>query len=564
MPELNMDSKLNMHLTFPVIAASDFIMYGKTMLMKETGILNENICNNLLFSMESIYCNCLKSYGYYNFWKNDVNKQSWNISAKVAGQIWENRNILDPIGKADVNIHMSNIIWRRTVEEEEDGNVVSLGVYPDINVIPEHNFLIGETADIILNMDPKMEESLGYLTEDDEAHLDARGYYIYYYYKPLPAIVLKGDPDSPEYYDNFYNQCDKNIYHWMERLMSALMLTSADAVFAARDIAYISLIEGMPDESSFPFGDVFQTEDQTPIVKLCTNIEGLSEQSLYPNRVIWTAAQCERYLPEEVQKHIEESALHYKEHKTSGSLCMEDSVNKIVQESLISGHISGLDEHWNDSTSLCIGEGYPLNTLVDQIDPETKDITEKNIKACKERIVQTIASQSMWGLPKCRLNNESIVDIKSVVNTEKDVNKIKKDIILDKAFIQDIEVKPMKEQNNSKDISNLDKAFQEIETDSSSKEPVKNINNDILDKAFKEPTEPIKKNKATAEEINKIFAGLNKPKKSTLDKLDMAFVDVSLPNKKPITVATEFAKVKKHTNVISNILDSAFIDSEIE
>lgn len=589
-PDIKMDSKLNMHFTLPVIDAGDFIMYGRTMLMRETGILNENICNNLLFSMESIYSLCLKEYAYDNFWDNSVKRQAWKIAVKIAGQVWVNSCIFQPILKSGLSIHMSNVIWRRLIKEQGGGNVVSMGVYPDKNVIPAHNFLIGETTDTQMQINQKIEGSLGYLTDEDESHLPIRGYNVYYYYNPLPPVVLNCELNSPDCYGEFYDKCDKRIYKWMERFMSALMLVSSDTVFTARDTAYISLIEGMPDESSFPFGDVLQTNDRTPIKKLSARLEGLDERSFYPNRKIWTAAQCERYLPDEVQQHIRRSLQNIPliDQNKSPS-CTADDINRVVRESITEGHLTGLNEHLVNHTNSEYIEDIPL-----EITSEQKDISELSesepIEKQRERNIKIITSQSLWDLSNEKVDDKTMIDVNPIVVGDKnkiqeihesvlspgrtedeellsvnDINKIKiknKDI-LDKAFVLD--VKTHIDVNNIKKTNLIEEAKTIV--DGTSKEAIerdiqlnkvsetKNALEDVLDKAF------------TDREDHKI---------STSDKLEQAFIDIektrgvtALPkvNKQP-HVATKdvpcFLKLGKNTPGIGNILDLAFIDNEIE
>lgn len=439
-PTLRMDSVLNMHVTIPLLPADDFIMYGKSIIMEEAGVLNDNICTNMLFALESVYSEEMNAHGFHDFWLPSAREQFLDISALVGCEIWDPRGIFDPLSSLNFPVHMSDIIWRRDFSDNGEGKRVYYGVYPDNNTIPMHNFMTGRAVD----------HDCG----DSWKTAGNKGYQIYYYYEPLPSLGIKGNPDDTTYYGDFRNRCDPEIYKWIKTLMSALMIYSADSIAAVRDMACISDLENKPDESAFPDGDVFTSGDRTPIKKLCASLRTLPQTALIPHKKIWTAAQFEKYLPNEVQKVLKEAVLSETEIRKTD----DRSINRIALDSMAAGRLAGLD-----------GGKYRDGVSEDINRDEEQDIAEKSY--CEAEVLYLSSDEtekntkppqnvSKQLFPRFTPTPEQIAE-KELGLGDLDIDPYQA-LLLDSAFVDNKEEDPEIKDTADKNEDFFEKAFMEF------------------------------------------------------------------------------------------------------
>lgn len=505
-PALRMDSVLNMHVTIPLLPADDFIMYGKTIIMAETGVLNDNICTNMLFALESVYSEEMNRYGFRDFWLPAAKEQLLDISALVGRQILDPEDIFEPLATLDFPIHMSDIIWRRDFSDNGEGSRVYYGVYPDDNTIPVHNFLtgkpVGKGHSDILHSGKDLWGADG----NTERH-------VFYYYEPLYPLKVEGDPDDPLYYREFQHRCDPGIYKWIKGLMSGLMIYSADTVAAVMDMACISDLENKPDESAFPDGDVFTSADRTPIKKLCAGLRVLPQAALVPHKKIWTAAQFEKYLPNEVKKVLEDAALHGTEINDE----TEGSINRAVLDSMAAGRLVGLD-----------GGKYRNGILADITRDTVPDIPGKTSGGVRTfdlspstggKDGKTAGNVSKQLFPRFTPTPEQIAE-KERGLADMDIDP-GEELLLERAFVND------KEEYNKKECSEKNDDL--------------NKNEQFLEKAFMES------GKEHRQRPSKNTVGLHDR------KADKQAED-------PMNLISEAEK----TGSISKLLDSAFLGNGIE
>ena len=414
MPNIRMDSVLNMHVAIPLINADDFIMYGKSIIMEETGVLNDNICTNMLFAVEAVYSEEMNTHGFRDFWLPSAREQFLDISALVGRQIWDPAGLFNPLSRLAFPLHISDIIWRRDFSDNGEGSRVYYGVYPDDNTIPMHNFLTGKSMDTGHGYVPELMKDLGGVSypEKDRWKIDGnRGYHVFYYYEPLPSLGIRGDLDDPSYYREFQKRCDPEIYEWIKGLMSGLMIYSADTVAAVQDMACISDLENKPDESAFPDGDVFTSGDRAPIKRLCASLGLLPKAVLVPHKKIWTAAQFEKYLPDEVKRILEDAVLSEKE----GCAGADGGMNRIALDSMAAGRLAGLDREHRKFGTAGHPAGIPSDKLVEQASENQVEKRKSAVKKYRGKIIADITRDGIWNLSEEKPGGTKMFDLPSLV-----------------------------------------------------------------------------------------------------------------------------------------------------
>lgn len=511
-PSMVMDAELNWHITFPLLDSRDFLMYGKTMILNESSTLNESIAGCLLFAMEMIYAMEMDRYGIKEFWDDRVLRGAMRSAAPiVAGRAWRYDLLSNLAGH--YRFHLSNTIWRRKLNINEDGTAVPIEVFPDRETIPAHNIIQLRRCETEVKLSPDTAEKAGYPSFIKKTDESARYHRTFLYYSPLPKIKMENNPDTAEFYAEFYEKCDREIYKWIERLMSALMLRSADAVFAARDMAAVSYLEKWPDESSFPGGDVFMVGNTDPIRKLINILNALPEGALYPNPAIWAASSCERYPAHEAEEQIRKASLE--------TIAAEGTeYEKRVMRSVMEGSIAGMEPQSARITDL-------INSNPGAIDPD------------KAKLIKESAAEETSGLLKdAGMDGEWYVDSETgrLVKKEKAENRN----VIKPGTPEDSSISENKGPETDPAVDNLlEDAF--VDTDILEKEA-------IIDKAFLDTKE--------ATDITEKKLPYTESKTKTLWTEGMARDAIHQKQTKEIKKETD------KVSYIDSILDSAFLDKE--
>lgn len=515
-PSMVMDAALNWHITFPLLDSRDFLMYGKTMILNESSTLNENISNCLLFIMEMVYALEMSKYGIKEFWDDTVLKGAMRSAAPIiGGKAW--RYDLLSFVASDYRFHLSNTIWRRKLIYKDDGVITPIEVYPDKETIPAHNIsqFMGKEREVYLSKD--IADKAGYPTLKNRNIDYIRTYKTFFYYSPLPRLKMESKPNTADFYIEFYDKCDRSIYKWIERLMSAMMLRSADSVFAARDMAAVSYLEKWPDESAFPQGDVFMVQNTDPVKKLINILNALPEGALYPNPGIWAASSCERYPIKDAEEQINNAAAEIPP-------LTETDYEKTVREAVTSGSIAGMGPR----AARIVDQ---INSNPDAIDLQKAELLKDCVAEEETRLLQDAGMDGEWEIDR---DTARIVKKQAAVFISKEAEKTKSDPADQPVSSEN---KPANKEDKDPKIENiLESAF--VDTEMLTKEEI--IRRAFLDLPPDQIRKPEKKN-------------LPKPEKKESEWPELRHSK---------TGGNTLKKEAGTKSYLDNLLDSAFLDKE--